>query len=959
MTWEKLFTTWLFSGKAFGKFSNGIIPSMNSIVALDIETTGLDAEKDAIIEIGAVRFNANRVEGEWSTLLNPGRRIPPFITQLTGITDQMVLNAPSIKGVLAGLADFVGEAPILGHSIRFDLSFLRRHKVFTLNEAVDTYELAAVLLPGAERYNLGSLAQALGTLLPATHRALDDARATRAVYFRLLDEAMQLPLSLLAEIVRLSEPLEWGASLPLSQVLRKRSRESVPAQSIDHIYQGPLFGKSRIYPPPPLDPQAEPLPLDIDEVASLLEQGGVFSHHFPNYEYRSQQVAMLRAIAAAISEQRHLMVEAGTGTGKSMAYLIPAAVWALQNRRRIVISTNTINLQDQLINKDIPDLKAALGIKLHTAVLKGRTNYLCPRRLESMRRHGPQTADEMRVLGKALVWLQGTQTGDRGELNLNGPVERQVWNRISADDEGCTTEACLKHFDGACPFHQAHLAAQSAHLLVVNHALLLADVATGNRVLPEYDYLIVDEAHHLEDATTNALSYHATQADFDRLLRELGGPTSGVLGWTLSSTMHILAPDEYAALNYMVQRATDLAFRLEALSSRFFKNMGQFLLEMREGRDVGMYAHQERITSATRTQPAWGEVEMAWDDAHQTLTPLIDMFGKLVQGVAEINASLTKEDDDLYGSLSGLYRQFEEFYNEMNSMVFSPSSDRVYWVEIQPNGYRLSLHSAPLHIGQLMERYLWHEKSSVILTSATLTTAGEFDYLRGRLSAQDADELALGSPFDFETAALLYLVNDIPEPSDRHGHQRSVESGLINLCKATGGRTLVLFTSYDQLKRTAQVISPVLAQEDILVYEQGDGASPHSLLETFRTTDRAVLLGTRAFWEGVDVPGEALSVLVIAKLPFDVPSDPLVASRSETFDDPFYQYSLPEAILRFRQGFGRLIRTQTDRGIIAVLDRRILTKKYGRLFIESLPTCAIKVGSLADLPPSAARWLNY
>jgi len=258
-----------------------------------------------------------------------------------------------------------------------------------------------------------------------------------------------------------------------------------------------------------------------------------------------------------------------------------------------------------------------------------------------------------------------------------------------------------------------------------------------------------------------------------------------------------------------------------------------------------------------------------------------------------------------------------------------------------------------------MERYLWHEKSSVILTSATLTTAGEFDYLLGRLSAQDADELALGSPFDFETAAMLYLVNDIPEPNDRHGHQRAVESGLISLCKATGGRALVLFTSYDQLKRTSQVIAPVLAREDILVYEQGDGASPHSLLETFRTTERAVLLGTRAFWEGVDVPGEALSVLVIAKLPFDVPSDPLVASRSETFDDPFYQYSLPEAILRFRQGFGRLIRTQTDRGLVAVLDRRILTKKYGRMFIDSLPTCTVKVGPLVDLPASAARWLNY
>lgn len=257
-----------------------------------------------------------------------------------------------------------------------------------------------------------------------------------------------------------------------------------------------------------------------------------------------------------------------------------------------------------------------------------------------------------------------------------------------------------------------------------------------------------------------------------------------------------------------------------------------------------------------------------------------------------------------------------------------------------------------------MERHLWYEKSAIIMTSATLTTMGEFDYLRGRLNAQDAYEQSLGSPFDYENAALLYLVDNIPEPSDRHGHQRAIEKGLIHLCRATDGRTLVLFTSYDQLKRTSRAISSPLAKNNILVFEQGEGASRHTLLETFRSAERAVLLGTRSFWEGVDVPGEALSVLVIAKLPFDVPSDPIVAARAETFDDPFYQYSLPEAILRFRQGFGRLIRTQHDRGVVALFDRRVLTKQYGRLFIESLPPSTIHTGPLEELPRVAAQWLN-
>ena len=931
---------------------------MDSIVALDIETTGLDPDRDLIIEIGAVRFKDHRIEDEWSTLINPGRHIPPFITQLTGITDQMVLQAPPISAILSDLTAFIGNAPVLGHNVRFDLSFLRRHGILRLNEVMDTYELAGILLPGAGRYNLGALAQALGVPLPATHRALDDARATRGIFLRLFEEALELPLGLLAEIIRLSEPLEWGGHWPLRQAMRTRTREIVSADSVRHIYKGPIFTNHFGRPPAPLQPFGEPAPLDTDDVAAVLEQGGVFSRHFPHYEYRPQQIAMLRAVTEAFSRGRHLMVEAGTGTGKSMAYLIPAALWAIQNNRRVVISTNTINLQDQLINKDIPDLCAALGLNLRATVMKGRANYLCPRRLESLRRRGPENPEEMRVLGKILVWLQGTATGDRGEININGPAEHQVWMRISAEDEGCTTENCLKRTGGNCPFHRIRQAAQSAHLLIVNHALLLADVATGNRVLPDYDYLIIDEAHHLEDATTNALSFRLSLADVERMLRELGGPTAGVMGWLLNATKDVLVPGEYAAVNHLVQRATDMAFQLDSLVRQFFAAVDHFLVEQREGRQVGSYSHQERILPATRTQPAWADVELAWDETQQTLLPLLEILAQLAQGLADVLEMLPEEDDELYGNLTNLYRRMSEFNTNLNALVFEPEPDRVYWAEAQSSGFRIALHAAPLHIGPLMDHYLWREKTSVILTSATLTTAGDFDYLRGRLNAEDADELALGSPFDYETAAMLYLVNDIPEPSDRQGHQRAVEQGIIKLCCATGGRALVLFTSYDQLRRTSQAIAPALGQEDILVYEQGEGASPHTLLETFRSTERAVLLGTRAFWEGVDVPGQALSVLVIVKLPFDVPTEPIIAARAETFEDPFYHYSLPEAILRFRQGFGRLIRTQFDRGVVVIFDKRIMTKRYGRAFLDSLPTCTTRTGPLSSLANAARQWLN-
>jgi ATP-dependent DNA helicase DinG len=602
---------------------------MPSIIALDIETTGLNSDVDAVTEIGAVRFNGHRIEAEWTRLINPNRPIPPAITQLTGITNEMVRNAPPLKAVLHELNDFIGDAPIIGHNVRFDLSFLQRHRIGLYNEALDTYEMAAVLLPMASRYNLSSLAQALGIpLLEDAHRALADARVTHSVFLRLYERARTLPLDMLAEFVRLCEPFEWGAGWVFQQLFQPYARK--PVQTITR-YQD----NWRINKPdptalcPPLVAREELCAVDEEHIASFLEYGGPFSHYFENYEQRPQQIEMLRSIGRALNNGQHLMVEAGTGTGKSFAYLIPAAMWAMQNGMRVVISTNTINLQDQLIKKDIPDLCAALNLDLHVAVLKGRSNYLCPRRLEAFRQRGPENAEEMRVLAKVLVWLNEGGGGDRNEINLNGPIEREVWMRLSAEDEGCKAETCMTRAGGGCPFYNARQAAQAAHLVIVNHALLLADVSTGNRVLPEYSFLIIDEAHHLESATTSALSYRVTQGDLGRLLRELGGTSSGAVGRLLSIFKDMLRPSDFAAANVAAARATDLAFRLDHDFREFFTIINQFMNDQRDGRPVGPYGHQERLLSASRTQPAWGEVEMAWDTTRETLKLLLILVADL------------------------------------------------------------------------------------------------------------------------------------------------------------------------------------------------------------------------------------------------------------------------------------------------------------------------------------------
>lgn len=1122
---------------------------MQSIVAIDIETTGLSEERDAIIEIGAVRFKGRRVEDEWSSLINPGRHIPEFISGLTGISDVEVRNAPRFQDVAADLDAFVGDSPIIGHNIRFDLGFLQRAGLFPYNEVIDTYELASVLMPTASRYNLGALGKQLGILLPATHRALDDARVTMAIFNRLLEIARELPLEVVAEIVRLSEPLEWDARSFFQEVLRSRASEGIQAKKVRKRGKGAtaepaLWFDDTKY--PPLDNPERPIPLDGEEVASVLEYGGPFSRYFQSFEQRPEQVEMLRAVSNALSYGSHLMVEAGTGVGKcltgdawvifrsgerrqigeivhsgtlpaepiasinnrgeliyqkilalhnngirpvwtlttglgrkitatanhpfltvygwqhlcdlrvgerlatltplpggehldphyapevvealprharripfevggnlpasgrllgsspvletatsdlywdpivsiepageaetfdltmdgepnflandivvhnSFAYLVPAALFALQNNTRVVVSTNTINLQDQLIQRDLPNLSQALNLDFRFAVLKGRSNYLCPRRLENLRHYGPRNADEMRVLAKVMVWQLASQSGDRSELNLTGPTEREVWVRLSAEDDACTSETCIKRTGGACPFYRAKVLAQSAHVLVVNHALLLSDVATGSKVLPEYSHLIIDEGHHLESATTNALSFRLSHGDLERMMKEVGSSNAGVLGRLLTETRELLRPSDFGLLQQRVNRATDIAFRIEQMTREFFKIVGQFAQRQREGQAYSNYNWQMRVLPATRTLPGWDEVEIAWDTTGETLRMLLTCMEEVYRASAELYAEGFDNLEDIMADISNLTRRITEAEANITGMIEKPNAGMVYWIEVQPSGSRLSLNAAPLSVASLVEKYLWHEKRSVILTSATLTAHGEFQYLRNTLGADEADEMQLGSPYDYESAALLYVANDIPEPNV-NGYQQLLDRTLIATARATGGRMLVLFTSYAALKKTAQNITGPLARENIFVYEQGDGASPNALLESFKATDRAVLLGTRSFWEGVDVPGDALSIVVLTKLPFDVPTDPLIAARSEMYEDSFQQYYLPEAILKFRQGFGRLIRTAADRGVVAILDRRVLTKQYGRLFLESLPRCTARKGPAASLPAQAAEWLG-
>ena len=939
-------------------------------VALDLETTGLSPDKDAIIEIGAVKFRDDQVLDTWSSMVNPHRPIPYKIEQLTGITSREVSRAPTMETLREPLRRFVGHHPLVGHNIvNFDLKMLRRHGLFLDNLPIDTFELAGILLPHVARYSLGKLADALGIAFPNRHRALDDALATKDLFLALLRQAFSLDPAVIREINRLAARVDWPLREVFRQVEREQARHAFSGAIGQQLRAKGLVGKKDILglalshedEVKPLRPTGQRTPLDVDQLAAMLEEGGSFAQQFPGYEHRPPQVQMLRAVARAFNDGQHLLVEAGTGTGKSVAYLLPAVHFAVRNGERVVISTNTINLQDQLFNKDIPDLRKILPFEFRACVLKGRSNYLCQRRLAALRHSGSLQPIEMRVLAKILVWLPHTRTGDKGELFLPSTQEQAVWNRVRSEAETCAADRCPYRQRNQCFFYRARRVAEGSHLIIVNHALLLADVAVESRVLSEYRYLIVDEAHHLEDATTKQLSFKVDQATVERLLREVGSGQSdekrfgGILGEVLGRCRGKVPQAIEDKLTTHVKQLQHETERAQLRLYEFFNNLTLFLENHSEG--GGQYDRRVRLEGGMRAQPAWSNVEIAWDNLSAPLLRLAEGLERLAGGLGEMAKYDIPDAEDLQQEIGGLAFRLATIHEQAEAIVSKPSPREIYWAQIGARNNTVSLHAAPLHVGNLVQRHLFLPKECVILTSATLRTNGNFSFIRERLSANDVDEVAFSSPFDFERQVLLYLPTDIPEPRQPY-YQKTVERTLINLARSTRGRMLVLFTSYSQLRATSRVIAPALVEDDIVVFSQGDGTSRAQLLENFRTTERAVLLGTRSFWEGIDVMGEALSCLVIARLPFSVPSDPIFAARAETFADPFGEYSVPGTILRFRQGFGRLIRSSTDRGVVVVLDKRLLTKRYGAAFLNSLPRCTVRKGPLAELPRLAATWID-
>ncbi|MFQ5433722.1 MAG: helicase C-terminal domain-containing protein [Anaerolineae bacterium] len=930
-----------------------------TFVIVDVETTGLDARQDAIIEIGAIVLRENDIVDQFSSLVNPFREIPSYVTRLTGITQAMVEDAPSMHVARKKLRPLLADHVIVGHNVDFDMGFLEMDHLGVGNHRVDTLTLASILAPEAGRYGLDSLSRFLDLPAPdggQTHRAFDDAEQTVELFLTLKERAVALEMDVLEEIVAAGRQMGWPEAIFFEEALALKARDAFTGKKRRHGRRAHLFNPEKIE-GKPLKPVDKLKKLDVELVAAMLEPDGNFARTFPGFEYRPQQVEMLTAVVHAFNDAQQTLVEAGTGTGKSLAYLIPASFWAHENGRRVIITTNTINLQDQLIGKDIPGLQQALPFELRAAVRKGRSNYLCTRLFRQMRHRGPANADEMTLFARILGWLPRTQSGDVAELSLRTGGERMAWSKVNAENATCTGDQCAEE---GCPLHMARLRSERAHLLIINHALLLANAANESMILPEFVDLIIDEAHHLESAVTDGLSFRADKRYLESVLDDIIGPDTGLLA-DLLKQVGAGAPAEVAQeVNARVMKLRQTAVNARPYLDEFFMAIQFFLQDQLSARSK--YAQQIRLTTAVRSQPDYDEVEIAWDHLGRYLEQIEAGFVNIAEGL-EAALEDMEEGDDLRLTLTSQLRTLNETRINLNTIISDPKDGRITWVEVWKE--RISLHAAPLEVGPLVEEHIFGAKETVILTSATLRTANigskdgpTFDYIQSRLHAGHTADLAVGSPFDYKNSTLLYLVTDMPEPN-QPGYQRYVEDAIVDIATALGGRTMALFTSYGQLNQTAKAIEERLAGHDITLLAQGGSLSRQQLLDQFKQPDgRAALLGTRSFWEGVDVPGDALQAVLLVKLPFDVPSDPIYAARSETFDSPFFEYSIPETALRFRQGFGRLIRRQDDEGIVVILDKRVLSKRYGQMFLDALPECTVlrqRHGRIGEL---TIRWLN-
>jgi ATP-dependent DNA helicase DinG len=618
------------------------------------------------------------------------------------------------------------------------------------------------------------------------------------------------------------------------------------------------------------------------------ESGTVAQAMNAAYEHRPQQLQMAEAVETALAAKTHLIVEAGTGVGKSLAYLVPLVNWAREEGCRAVVATYTKALQQQLVQKDLPFLRTVLG-DFRYALCVGGENYLCLRRFDQLRMGDLYEQNEREALNRLFTWSTMTRIGLRSELDVEPGYA--LWAKVCRQADLCFGKDCSFHRD--CYYLKAKVIEQQAQILVANHHLFFADMATGGNVLPQYRAVVFDEAHQVEDVATDYLGMEITNFSVRYLLDTLLSQRTrkGLL------TRLTIQNAEMQVLRGMVEG-------LRVIADNFFLNLHPLL-----HREPALRIRQRYIVPDILSSP----------------------LGELKDALLSLEADTHEEELEV----KAFANRAQSMAGAVRTNLEQSAEGFVYWAERENMRYRLV--ASPIDVAATLRDNLFGKTGTIVLTSATLSAAGSFTYIKNRLGLDAPTELLLDSPFDFEKQALLYIATGLDD-QQASGYQERFDAELYAVLTITKGRTLVLFTSYGQLRKSAETMRREIPEVGILC--QGEMPA-YRLVEQFKSIPHAVLFGTASFWQGIDIPGDALQCVVIAKLPFAVPDEPIIEARMERLKNPFREFQIPQATLLFRQGFGRLIRTKADRGAVAVLDSRIMTKNYGKSFLKSIPKCRI------------------
>jgi len=913
--------------------------NLSRFVAFDFETTGLDTNHDKIIEIAALRFEDGIITDRFVELVNPERPISRMITDITGISNKMVRNAPIEESIIDDFLYFLGDDPLVAHNIHFDEQFLsqlcsRLGRPMGNHTLYDTLQLARSLYFDQPVFNLGALSEFFGLSAKGSHRAEKDTENTGLIFLEMLDELASYSLETISKVIALMK----GADIPNQQLYidygneltrRRDLKSGLTPFKKKHDFKWNTFrcdGTNNI---------------NQIKAEDVFGAEGLLKNIHPNFENRPNQTKYAALSENILTQEKNIgVIEAGTGLGKSMAYLFGAFKNSpnVENEGPTIVACHTKHLQDQLFYKDLPQLAQTLDVPIKAVMMKGRRNYICKTRFDWLISDS-KTLDPMDIeaLIPILIWMKWTKTGDLSECSgfFNA---RRTWLKAAFCSEPgfCTGEVCKRH--QGCYYGKLKAAIYSAHIIVVNHSLLMTDAAQPG-FLPDFNSVIVDEAHNLIKSAYDQFKTGWSEQGTSYLLQSVDPSYPRSARWNnILTKIAEMYPD-----------IGNLRDNLKDTVKQSQKNLKDFMIALADD-------NHNRFTPAKAYQdkPILGHLEKVYTAINIELFDMKDGLENIHKNVDKIRKAVLEIDPSRtdYPVLHSVFdRGLEIISGLMNSIVRlteNQNSDWVYWMEGEyrsPNTSKeklvISLHASLVDVSETLTSQFFQRFDHCLLTSATLKINNSFDYFLQRIGLSDSDNIITKdflSPFLYNEQVTYHQYGGIREISN----DPSMIGDLVyHLHNTIGKRIMVLFTSRKALTDTARYLKDKPGGRDLPLFAQIRGASRPGIIKGMHQHSNGILFGTNSFWEGVDLPGDLLEILILVKLPFDVPSEPLVKSYSEfvtrSGGNSFMEFSLPECAIRFRQGFGRLIRTSYDSGKFICLDNRIVTKRYGNIFARSLP----------------------